>query len=321
MSSTSSSEPGFAVFADIFRRADKNDDGEISLEEFRVFFRDGVLTAEEIDALFHAIDTDKNLSVDCTELSNFFRGHWGKVQPLFGAIEGVNKTIADVLNGIAASYDTSDHVSQFTTRFLLREIVSQFDSIQSPIVSAHQTLFERTLAAKPAPARSSEFAVADATTERGRRVKNQQSTQALADGNSHALQAQVDRLAALLGRLEGKVAVTAISEEDTDTDTVAIVLFKRDFVVLPDKIDNFRKSLQTYHASSSEEEGFLHFYTRHSPSKSQFTLYEIWDSDKATAGHFAGRNFRHFQRANIEALAAPETSTRIELPASWWVSA
>ncbi|CAF90185.1 unnamed protein product, partial [Tetraodon nigroviridis] len=42
----------------IFRRADKDDDGKLSLEEFQAFFSDGTLNEEELEKLFHTIDSD-----------------------------------------------------------------------------------------------------------------------------------------------------------------------------------------------------------------------------------------------------------------------
>uniref|UniRef100_A0A5F9CIP3 EF-hand domain-containing protein n=1 Tax=Oryctolagus cuniculus TaxID=9986 RepID=A0A5F9CIP3_RABIT len=42
----------------VFRRADKNDDGKLSLEEFQLFFADGVLDERELESLFHTIDSD-----------------------------------------------------------------------------------------------------------------------------------------------------------------------------------------------------------------------------------------------------------------------
>uniref|UniRef100_A0A8C5HZ52 N-terminal EF-hand calcium-binding protein 1-like n=1 Tax=Gouania willdenowi TaxID=441366 RepID=A0A8C5HZ52_GOUWI len=48
------------IFHDIFRRADKNDDGKLSFEEFNAYFADGVLTTEELKELFHSIDEQQN---------------------------------------------------------------------------------------------------------------------------------------------------------------------------------------------------------------------------------------------------------------------
>uniref|UniRef100_A0A3B1IWP1 EF-hand domain-containing protein n=1 Tax=Astyanax mexicanus TaxID=7994 RepID=A0A3B1IWP1_ASTMX len=47
---------GLSIFHDIFRRADKNDDGKLSFEEFKAYFADGILTTDELQELFYSID-------------------------------------------------------------------------------------------------------------------------------------------------------------------------------------------------------------------------------------------------------------------------
>ncbi|KYO44616.1 hypothetical protein Y1Q_0004696 [Alligator mississippiensis] len=47
---------GLPIFHDIFRRADKNDDGKLSFEEFKNYFADGILSSEELWELFSGID-------------------------------------------------------------------------------------------------------------------------------------------------------------------------------------------------------------------------------------------------------------------------
>lgn len=39
------------------------DDGKLSFDEFKAYFSDGVLTAEELKELFHTIDTHNTESV------------------------------------------------------------------------------------------------------------------------------------------------------------------------------------------------------------------------------------------------------------------
>lgn len=46
------------------------DDGKLSFDEFKAYFSDGVLTAEELKELFHTIDTHNTESV--TSFSTFF---------------------------------------------------------------------------------------------------------------------------------------------------------------------------------------------------------------------------------------------------------
>uniref|UniRef100_A0A8C7N4V7 N-terminal EF-hand calcium binding protein 3 n=1 Tax=Oncorhynchus kisutch TaxID=8019 RepID=A0A8C7N4V7_ONCKI len=51
---------GLPIFKDIFRRADKNDDGKLSFDEFNAYFADGILTTEELQELFYSIDGRQN---------------------------------------------------------------------------------------------------------------------------------------------------------------------------------------------------------------------------------------------------------------------
>jgi Ca2+-binding EF-hand superfamily protein len=41
----------------LFRRIDQNDNGVISWDEFRAYFRDGVATSDELKEIFDDIDT------------------------------------------------------------------------------------------------------------------------------------------------------------------------------------------------------------------------------------------------------------------------
>ncbi|KFV50586.1 N-terminal EF-hand calcium-binding protein 3, partial [Gavia stellata] len=52
----------------IFRRADKNDDGKLSFEEFKNYFADGILSSEELWELFSGIDRRHSDNVDTEKL-------------------------------------------------------------------------------------------------------------------------------------------------------------------------------------------------------------------------------------------------------------
>uniref|UniRef100_A0A8L0DV08 N-terminal EF-hand calcium binding protein 3 n=1 Tax=Oncorhynchus mykiss TaxID=8022 RepID=A0A8L0DV08_ONCMY len=51
---------GLPIFKDIFCRADKNDDGKLSFDEFNAYFADGILTTEELQELFYSLDGQQN---------------------------------------------------------------------------------------------------------------------------------------------------------------------------------------------------------------------------------------------------------------------
>ncbi|CAL8380613.1 unnamed protein product [Boreogadus saida] len=60
---------GLPIFHDIFRRADKNDDGKLTFEEFNTYFADSILTTEELQELFCSIDGRQNDNLDTEKLS------------------------------------------------------------------------------------------------------------------------------------------------------------------------------------------------------------------------------------------------------------
>jgi Ca2+-binding EF-hand superfamily protein len=57
-------DDGTALFLDVFRRADKNDDGKVSLTEFTSYFEDEHLSNVEMNQLFDQIDTDNSKNID-----------------------------------------------------------------------------------------------------------------------------------------------------------------------------------------------------------------------------------------------------------------
>ncbi|KAM7332389.1 hypothetical protein ACRRTK_009097 [Alexandromys fortis] len=84
---------GTAVILDIFRRADKNDDGKLSLEEFQLFFADGVLSEKELEDLFHTIDSDNTNHVDTKELCDYFVDHMGDYEDVLASLETLNHSV------------------------------------------------------------------------------------------------------------------------------------------------------------------------------------------------------------------------------------
>uniref|UniRef100_A0A3Q3JA95 EF-hand domain-containing protein n=1 Tax=Monopterus albus TaxID=43700 RepID=A0A3Q3JA95_MONAL len=73
----------------IFRRADKNDDGKLSFEEFNAYFADGILTTEELQELFYSIDGRQNNNLDTDKLSDYFSQHLGEYLNVLSALESL----------------------------------------------------------------------------------------------------------------------------------------------------------------------------------------------------------------------------------------
>uniref|UniRef100_A0A8C7Y6I9 N-terminal EF-hand calcium binding protein 3 n=1 Tax=Oryzias sinensis TaxID=183150 RepID=A0A8C7Y6I9_9TELE len=89
---------GLAILHDIFRRADKNDDGKLSFEEFNAYFADGILTTEELQELFYSIDGRQNNNLDTDKLSDYFSQHLGEYLNVLSSLESLNIAILKAMD-------------------------------------------------------------------------------------------------------------------------------------------------------------------------------------------------------------------------------
>ncbi|MED6277911.1 N-terminal EF-hand calcium-binding protein 2 [Characodon lateralis] len=71
----------------------EQDDGKLSLDEFQAFFSDGTLNEEELEKLFHTIDSDNTSNVDTKELCDYFAKHMGDYEGVLASLETLNLSI------------------------------------------------------------------------------------------------------------------------------------------------------------------------------------------------------------------------------------
>ncbi|CAB1315526.1 unnamed protein product, partial [Coregonus sp. 'balchen'] len=132
----------------IFRRADKNDDGKLSFDEFNAYFADGILTTEELKELFYSIDGKQNTNLDTDKLSDYFAQHLGEYLNVLSALETLNVAILKAMDKTKEEYQGSSVLGQFVTRFMLRETSSQLLSLQMSLQCAMEAVEEES---RPAP--------------------------------------------------------------------------------------------------------------------------------------------------------------------------
>ncbi|KFP04725.1 N-terminal EF-hand calcium-binding protein 3, partial [Calypte anna] len=127
----------------IFRRADKNDDGKLSFEEFKNYFADGILSSEELWELFSGIDRCHSDNVDTEKLCDYFSAYLGEYRNVFSALEALNAAVLAAMDKTKLRYETSSKMEQFLIRFLLRETVHQLQSLQTSLECAVDTVEEQ----------------------------------------------------------------------------------------------------------------------------------------------------------------------------------
>ncbi|XP_065828710.1 N-terminal EF-hand calcium-binding protein 1-like [Oscarella lobularis] len=310
---------GMSIFYDVFRRADKNDDNALSMSEFNSFFADGVVSSEELEKLFHDIDTDKSDNIDTGELCAHFSKTWGPFGEIFAALEDLNASINRALFATAKGYGEATFEEQFSTRFLMKEVLNQLKYLGKPIGIAIDKIDEQTIKSRP-NVQQATFAdkVGDGDAiGSGKKARQMARLQSGASGD--ALGSQVSRLAELVSKLEGKLSLGVASEEriSKDDDKLVLVVFKQ-FEVNESKDEEFKAALKTYCADFSAEDDCLHLLVRTYDESTMITVYEVWINEAAWKSHAVSKAGKAFQHACVDCLASLATVTTMPMPASWW---
>ncbi|KAI8746654.1 N-terminal EF-hand calcium-binding protein 1 [Biomphalaria glabrata] len=211
---------GMTVFLDIFRRADKNDDGFISWEEFVSYFADGVMGKEELQNLFHEIDSHNTNNIDTVELCTYFSQHLNKeFEDMFGFMEKMNEKMSSAMHGTAQTYKDAERKEKFMMRFFLKEIRNQVLALQFQFDAALETLDAQAREERQDihPVVAEDLKKSPASTivpgHIARRAKRQVSSMSSGlEENGSLLNVQIDRLASLLDRVERKASKTKYFE-------------------------------------------------------------------------------------------------------------
>lgn len=337
---------GLTIFHDIFRRADKNDDGKLSFEEFNAYFADGILTTEELQELFYSIDGRQNNNLDTDKLSDYFSQHLGEYLNVLSSLESLNIAILKAMDKTKEEYQGSSVLGQFVTRFMLRETSSQLLSLQRSLQCAMEAVEEQS---SPAP---SEVKTTDLTTVQrnvrrcGQRIHNNlclspsdpragiltterpglnQSILLLPAGvttdNEENWCSQINRLQQLLDKLECQGPKLEPVKEDTLSGTYKsnILLVQRQMSVIEGDLDNFQLVLKSYLDATAAHTDNLHVSVQKLPGKSCYIMYEFWQDRLSWMSYLQSNSSKDFQRCVIDMLEDAEVVSTMLLPASWWI--
>uniref|UniRef100_A0A3P9HSS3 N-terminal EF-hand calcium binding protein 3 n=1 Tax=Oryzias latipes TaxID=8090 RepID=A0A3P9HSS3_ORYLA len=305
---------GLAILHDIFRRADKNDDGKLSFEEFNAYFADGILTTEELQELFYSIDGRQNNNLDTDKLSDYFSQHLGEYLNVLSSLESLNIAILKAMDKTKEEYQGASVLGQFVTRFMLRETSSQLLSLQRSLQCAMEAVEEQS-SPTPREAKAPELtAVQRDGRQCGRRVNNNlcmpslelssnNLSTSISTENGENWSSQINRLQLLLDKLEFQ----------------NILLVQRQMSVIDDDLDNFRKVLKSYTDATSAQADNLHVSVQKLPGKLCYIMYEFWRDRISWMSYLQSNCSKDFQRCIIDMLEDAEIINTMPLPASWWI--
>lgn len=319
---------GMTIFLDILRRADKNDDGKLSFEEFKAYFADGILSAEELSELFHTIDTHKTDNLDTEELYDYFSQHLGEYESVLAALEDLNLSILKAMDKTKKQYQNASKLEQFVTRFLLKETLNQLQSLQNSLECAMETTEEQTRQERQGPTKPHVLSIPWSGKRSNRRLQRNNSFSpnspqfniGLLDEDNQWM-TQINRLQKLIDRLEKKdLKLEPLEEEILDGSTKShIMIVQRQLTVLIEELEEFRLSLKHYVDSVSAQSGCLHVSIQKLSSESRYIIYEFWENSNIWKNHLQANYSKTFQRSNVDFLETPELMTTMLVPASWWV--
>ncbi|XP_005449455.1 N-terminal EF-hand calcium-binding protein 2 isoform X2 [Oreochromis niloticus] len=304
---------GISVILDIFRRADKDDDGKLSLDEFQAFFSDGTLNEEELEKLFHTIDSDNTSNVDTKELCDYFAKHMGDYEGVLASLETLNLSILKAMDFTKRVYERGTNVEQFVTRFLLKESANQIQSLLSSVESAVDAIDEQHsqsghLPAKVSPRMSGkryENTVPDYPPNNRVSAKEAVRTINTASGavevRKEGLEVQINRLAELIGRLENK----------------SLLLIRQEMVVSQKQLGEFCEALKQYLKNVSAQRDCFHVTAVRLPDGLSFVVYEFWDGEEEWKRHLQSAPNKAFQHVKVDTLCQPEAVSSVAVPAVW----
>uniref|UniRef100_A0A5F8HC87 N-terminal EF-hand calcium binding protein 1 n=1 Tax=Monodelphis domestica TaxID=13616 RepID=A0A5F8HC87_MONDO len=294
---------GMSIFLDILRRADKNDDGKLSFEEFKAYFADGVLSGEELRELFHTIDTHNTNNLDTEELCEYFSQHLGEYENVLAALEDLNLSILKAMSKTKKDYQEASNLEQFVTRFLLKETLNQLQSLQNSLECAMETTEEQTRQERQGPIKPEVLSIPWPGKRSNRRVQRHSSFSPnspqfhmcgpglLEEDNQWMT--QINRLQKLIDRLEKKdIKLEPLEEEIFEGNTKShILLVQRQMSVVEEDLEEFHLALKQYVESASSQSGCLH--------------------------HLQMNYCKAFQRSNVDFLETPELTSTMLVPGNY----
>ncbi|NXG35634.1 NECA2 protein, partial [Dromaius novaehollandiae] len=301
------------------------DDGKLSLEEFQAFFSDGTLNEEELEKLFHTIDSDNTNNVDTKELCDYFADHMGDYEDVLASLETLNLSILKAMDYTKRVYESGSNVDQFVTRFLLKETANQTQSLLSSVESAVDAIDEQT---NPARHHHGKAGPVDAWYDspvpnyppNSRLVpkEHRRSPQTGSpDAREEGLEVQINRLAELIGRLEDKTLWFDLHQRLSDSESTActyLLLVRDEMTVAHKHLGEFCSSLKQYLKSVAGERDCFHVTAVKLPDGVTFIVYEFWETEEDWKRHLQSATCKGFQHVKVDTLSQPEAVSSVAVP-------
>uniref|UniRef100_A0A3P8V1J6 N-terminal EF-hand calcium-binding protein 1-like n=1 Tax=Cynoglossus semilaevis TaxID=244447 RepID=A0A3P8V1J6_CYNSE len=284
---------GISLFHDILRRADKNDDGKLSLDEFQYYFTDGILTEEQMQELYYSIDRQQTDNLDIDKLSDYFTPHLGEYVNVLSALEKLNVAILKAM-------DKTKEVDQGCTG---RRITKPLELPVQRVTKRPGRRIQKNMCLSPTDPYSGML-----------------TTGVSVEPDNH-WGSQINQLEHLVDKLECERPQLEPLKEDTLAGTYKsnILLVQRQMSVKERDVEQFQQALKIYTDATGSQLNNLHISVQNLPDRSCFIMYEFWQDRLSWMSYLQSSISKTFQRCIIDSLEEAEMVSTMLLPASWWI--
>ncbi|NWY59199.1 NECA2 protein, partial [Chionis minor] len=300
------------------------DDGKLSLEEFQAFFSDGTLNEEELEKLFHTIDSDNTNNVDTKELCDYFADHMGEYEDVLASLETLNLSILKAMDYTKRVYESGSNVDQFVTRFLLKETANQTQSLLSSVESAVDAIDEQTNPARHYPSKAghglmdtwydSPVPSYSPTRRMVPREYGKSFQTGSPDTKAEGLEGQINRLAELIGRLEDKTLWFDLHQRLSDSESTActyLLLVRDEMTVSHKHLGEFCSSLKQYLKSvAGERDCFQVCGGAGMVGQGEAVTHSLPPGHR----HLQSATCKGFQHVKVDTLSQPEAISSVAVP-------
>uniref|UniRef100_A0A9L0J9C3 N-terminal EF-hand calcium binding protein 2 n=1 Tax=Equus asinus TaxID=9793 RepID=A0A9L0J9C3_EQUAS len=267
----------------------------------------------------------------------------GDYEDVLASLETLNHSVLKAMGYTKKVYEGGSNVDQFVTRFLLKETANQIQSLLSSVESAVEAIEEQTSQIRQNHSKASHGAVEPwygsptppyapnhklMATEQGTSLPS-----VTADPKEEGLEAQISRLAELIGRLENKdtpppatwsllCAKTLWFDlqqrlSDEEGTNMHLQLVRQEMAVCPEQLSEFLDSLRQYLRGTTGAKNCFHIAAVRLSDGLTFVVYEFWETEEEWKRHLQSPVCKAFRHAKVDTLSQPEALSRISVPATW----
>ncbi|XP_017652362.1 N-terminal EF-hand calcium-binding protein 2 isoform X2 [Nannospalax galili] len=256
----------------------------------------------------------------------------GDYEDVLASLETLNHSVLKAMGYTKKVYEGGSNVDQFVTRFLLKETANQIQSLLSSVESAVEAIEEQTTQIRQDHCKPnlgiSETRYGGPTPPYVPNHKlmapesGKSQPTATGETKEEGLEAQIGRLAELIGRLESKTLWFDLQQRLSDEEGINmhLQLVRQEMVVCPEQLSEFLDSLRQYLRGTAGARNCFHIAAVRLADGLTFVIYEFWETEEEWKRHLQSPVCKAFRHVKVDTLSQPEALSRISVPAAWCTS-